>query len=678
MRKCFYLFALLAFFACNEEDRYTPNSPNANSVLSTKADFIRLENGKTDLAGMLEISTKEPSVSLRWNVPSDCNLDTTTTSLSVVNGKVSLPIKWDKMLPDSTYAPSNKIFDAGVLVTAKDYSKYIRLFWTEGLDSTKVENAPVFYGEAKDVKLPKAGYLIINPKIIYMFKDVNTYTFTVQTDQYNMRVGKEDAIYDNDTEGINFDVSQVSASYSGLEDVHEIQVGWTDAGAPEKSFVTHIGFFPATALYGYVHFVYNMDDVEEASFEYLRCSPEENAILPATGTDINVVVKTNQKWYIKSDQSADVAKTGEASYPNGERLLTIKIDPNTTSAERAITVTVETDEGVQKALSFIQSALSATFEFVEANPAPAPDALLDAAGETIAIKVNNNNQPWWIEHNGVKTHILQKDSIGNCIIPANLDAVIKDVVLNVGYTDGKTNNDIVVKRLEYKQQTGNELEFVELLPLGTNIPANPTIITAKFRGNYAGGITIRAFWTEGGVEGRAEGKRVTNLNPQVEIPNNYSSLSKRTITFKYLLDGSTEWMAIPGSITQNEATVTGSIKPDGNIPVEGGEYLCFLSGLYTGDIHVRCTSTDGAEGSTPKVLASATGKAGAVITLPVPANASGKLLNITFEYSAAGVNDWKTMATRIQDAKSQIDHEGDVTVDGYEDQKEIEKEVNVD
>lgn len=678
MRKYFYLFALLAFFACNEEDRYTPNSQSDNAVLSTKADFIRLENGGTDLAGILEISTKESSVGLRWNVPNDCNLDTTLTSLPMVDGKVKLPIKWNKMLPDSTYAPSDKIFEAGVLVTAKDYSKYIRLLWTEGLDSAKVEKAPVFYGEARDVVLPKAGYLIIEPKIIYMSKDVDTYTLTVQTDQFNIRAGVEDAVNDNDTEGINFDVSTVEGNYAGYDKVNVIHVGWTDAGAPDKSFVTHIGFFPTTALYGYAHFIYNKDDVEEASFEYLRCSPEEDAILPATATDINVVVKTNQKWYIKSDQSAEGTKTGEASYPNGERLLTIKIDPNTSPAQRAVTVTVETDEGVKKTLSFIQSAPSKIFEFIEATPAPAPDFLLDAAGETIAIKVKNNNQPWWIEYNGVKTHILQKDSTGDCKIPANLDSAIKDVVLNVGYTDEETNNDIVVKRLEYKQQTGNELEFVELLPLGTPISANPTIITAKFSGNYAGGIKIRAFWTVDGVESGAEGERSTNLNPQVEIPNNYASLSKRTITFKYMLDGSADWIDIQGSITQSGATVAGSIRPDGNIPVEGGDYLCFLAGLYTGKVDVRCTATDGTEGEAPKVLASGTGEAGDVISLPVPPNTSGKLLNIAFEYSASGTNNWTTMVTRIQDAKSQIGHDGEITVGGYEDQKEIEKEVNVD
>lgn len=678
MRRYFYLFALLAFFACNEEERHVSNPQSDSSMLSTKADFVRLNNGKSDVAGMLEIASKEPTVSLRWNVPNDCNLDTTITSLSVVNGKVNLPIKWDKMSSDSTYAPSNRLFDAGVLVTAKDYSKYIRLFWTEGLDSAKIEKAPVFYGESRDLVLPKAGTLSISPKIIYLSKDVKTYTFIVKSDQYNIRAAVDDAIYDNDTEGINFDVSKVKISYGGLNDPNVIEVGWTDAGAPDSSFVTHIGFDAATGLYGFAHFVYNADNVEEPSFEFLRSSPEKDAIIPATATDINVVVKTNQKWYIKSDQSAEGTKTGDASYPNGERLLTIKIDPNTTPMQRPVTVTVETDEGIKETLGFIQSPSSKTFEFIEANPAPNPDAPLNAAGETIAVKVKNNNQPWWIEYNGVKTHVLQKDSIGNCVIPANLDVVVKDVVLNVGYTDGETSNDIGVKRLEYKQQTSKDLEFVELSALETEISADPNVITAKFRGNYTGGIKLRAYWTVGGVDGRAEGERVTNLNPQVTIPNNYKSLSDRTIKFEYLLDGATEWVDITDSIVQKGATVKGSIKPDGNIPVEGGEYLCFLSGQYTGDIDVRCTATDGTEGATPKVLASATSKSGAVVTLPVPVNTLGKLQNISFEYCASGTNDWKTMTTRIQDAKSQIDHEGDVTVGGYEDQKENETEVNVD
>ena len=36
------------------------------------------------------------------------------------------------------------------------------------------------------------------------------------------------------------------------------------------------------------------------------------------------------------------------------------------------------------------------------------------------------------------------------------------------------------------------------------------------------------------------------------------------------------------------------------------------------------------------------------------------------------------MATRIQDAKSKIEHDGEITVDGFEDQREHNTEINVD
>lgn len=675
MKKYFCLFALLAFFACNEEDRFAPNSQGEDFQLSTKADFVRLQNSKTGLAGTLEILTKEPVVGLRWNVPEGCNVDTTTTSLPVTNGKVNLPIKWEKMLADSTYAPSDKIFEGGVLVTAKDYSKYIRLLWTEQLDSAKVEKAPTYYGAAKDAELPKAGYITISPKIIYMDKDVNKYDFTVQTSSYSLRANIDDAVYDNATEGINFDVSSIDINYKGYEEINHCTVGWTEAGAPEKSFVTHILFVGTNSLYGYVHFIYNIDDVEADSFEYLRCSPDTITKLPAAGTDINVVVKTNQKWYINSGQSEEGEKIGEASSPNGERLLTIKISPNTTPTERPVVVTVKTDEGVQKTLSFIQSAPFQSFEFVSADPNPDLNVPLNAGGETINIEVNNHNQPWWIEYNGNRINVLQQNSTSTYDIPRNPDAAIRDVVINVGYTDAETNNDIVVKQLKYKQQTGNELTFIELVPMGTTISANATIITAKFQGNYVGGIKLRAHWTGGGKEGEV----VTNLNPQVEILNNYGSLSDRQITFKYQLDGETEWKDIEtAAITQSGATITASVKPEGNIPVEGGQYLCFLSGLYTGDVDIRCTMSEGKIDSPIKVVASETGKAGDVKTLEVPANTTGKLQNITFEYSAKGANVWHSMASRIQDTKSTIEHDGEIKVDGFEDQKENQTEVEVE
>lgn len=676
MKKYFCLFALLAFFACNEEDRFAPNSQGEDFQLSTKADFVRLQNSKTGLAGTLEILTKEPVVSLRWNVPEGCNVDTTTTSLPVTNGKVNLPIKWDKMSADSTYAPSDKIFEGGVLVTAKDYSKYIRLLWTELLDSAKVEKAPEFYGAARDLELPKAETLEIVPKIIRMYKNINSYDFVVTASTVTLRLNKDDAEHDNETEGINLDLSSMqNGSANGMGRPNEYTVGWTADGAPENPFVTHIFFSATTNLYGYVHFVYEPDNVEADAFEYLRCSPEQNTKLPAAGTDINVVVKTNQKWYIKSGQSEEGEINGEASYPNGERLLTIKISPNTTLTERPVVVTVETDEGVQKTLSFIQSAPSQSFEFVSADPNPDLNVPLNAGGETINIEVNNHNQPWWIEYNGNRINVLQQNSTGTYDIPRNPDAVIRDVVLNVGYTDSETNNDIVVKQLKYKQQTGNELAFVELIPLETTISANTTIVTAKFQGNYVGGIKLRAYWTDGGKEGEV----VSNLNPQVEIPNNYGSLSDRQITFKYQLDGETEWKDIETAIiTQSGATITASVKPDGNIPVEGGQYLCFLSGLYTGDVDIRCTMSEGKIDSPIVVVASETGKAGDVKTLEVPANTTGKLQNITFEYSAKGANVWYSMASRIQDTKSTIEHEGEIKVDGFEDQKENQTEVEVE
>lgn len=678
MKKYFYLFALLAFFACNEEERFAPNSQGGNSLLATKADFVHLQNSKAGLAGMLEISTKEPTVGLRWNVPKGCNIDTTVTSLSVANGKVNLPIKWDKMSVDSTYAPSDKIFEAGVLVTAKDYSKYIRLFWTEQLDSANVEKAPVFYGTAKDAVLPKAEYLKIEPSIIYMYKDTSTYNFTVSTSNYSLRANKEDVEHENLTNGINVDVSTITTNYNGYDVPNKLSIGWTEAGAPEKSFVTHILFSATSNLYGYVHFVYNVDNVvaEADSFEYVRCTPEQNIKLPAVGTDINVVVKTNQKWYIDSEQSTEGKKTGDAFYPNGERLLTIKIDPNTTPEERSVIVKVGTDkDGIKEILNFMQSAPTKSFEFVSANPDPALNVPLSAAGETISIEVKNNKKPWWIEYNGNRKGVLQNESVAAYIIPRNSDAEMRDVVVNVGYTDEETNNDIVVKQLKYKQQTGSELEFVEFDPFGTNISANATIITAKFQGNYSGGIKIRAYWTGDGREGTS----VTNLNPQVEIPNNYGSLSERKITFKYLLDGETLWRDIEtDTINQSGATITASIKPDGNIPVEGGEYLCFLSGQYTGDVDVRCTVAEGKKGAQPSIIASVSGKAGEVKTLQVPANTTGKLLNVTFEYSEKGKEDWKLMATRIQDAKSKIEHDGEITVDGFEDQREHNTEINVD
>ena len=94
--------------SCNNEDDATIN---AVAGLEVNADLLKLTDNGTNIAGELSIASSSKDIQLIWNTDSICNLDTTLTSISPQNGRYVLPIKWQKHLTDSTFAPKNKTKD---------------------------------------------------------------------------------------------------------------------------------------------------------------------------------------------------------------------------------------------------------------------------------------------------------------------------------------------------------------------------------------------------------------------------------------------------------------------------------------------------------------------------------------------------------------------------------------
>ena len=80
-------------FSCNNEDDITVNTLTG---LKINADFLKLVDNGTDVAGELSISSQIEDIQLIWNTDSLCNLETSQTVISPRNGKCTLPIKWQK------------------------------------------------------------------------------------------------------------------------------------------------------------------------------------------------------------------------------------------------------------------------------------------------------------------------------------------------------------------------------------------------------------------------------------------------------------------------------------------------------------------------------------------------------------------------------------------------------
>ena len=77
------------FFSCaNEDDTFVNNVTG----LETSADLLKLTDNGTFIAGELSIASDVPNVKLVWHTNETCNLDTTLSSITLKNGRYTLPI----------------------------------------------------------------------------------------------------------------------------------------------------------------------------------------------------------------------------------------------------------------------------------------------------------------------------------------------------------------------------------------------------------------------------------------------------------------------------------------------------------------------------------------------------------------------------------------------------------
>lgn len=97
------------------------------------------------------------------------------------------------------------------------------------------------------------------------------------------------------------------------------------------------------------------------TFEFIKTVPAEGSTLPATGTGVDVTVRTDQNWYINSN----VSTTTNYEVAGGVATVTktYNIPANTSNENRNITLTIGADNtGTAKTVYFIQSGAGTTPE----------------------------------------------------------------------------------------------------------------------------------------------------------------------------------------------------------------------------------------------------------------------------------------------------------------------------
>lgn len=149
--------------SCNNEEEV---AVNISTGLETNAEFLKLTDDGTNIAGQLSITSGSKNIQLIWNTDSICNLDTLQTVISSQNGRCILPIKWQKNQMNGRFGPEGTAFKAGVKIVAGDYSKYVPLIWAEKIDSAEVAKTAVLTRAADD--LPRIVQITMVPSTVNM------------------------------------------------------------------------------------------------------------------------------------------------------------------------------------------------------------------------------------------------------------------------------------------------------------------------------------------------------------------------------------------------------------------------------------------------------------------------------------------------------------------------------
>lgn len=323
--------------SCNNEDDATIN---AVAGLEVNADLLKLTDNGTNVAGELSIASSSKDIQLIWNTDSICNLDTTLTSISPQNGRYVLPIKWQKHLTDSTFAPKNIAYKAGLKIVAGEYSKYIPLIWAEKIDTTKVMES-ILQTRAADTPMPKVTQITMTPSTVNM-NDENGGTMYIGLSNVPF------VIFDwsDFTSDMNIDMSAMPTS---IQTSTMLNFKWKSGGAPSFEFSANvIAMSEGLTQIGVVE--YKKAPVPPATLEV---SPSSHTV-SAMGQTVYSSVNSNKTWTVTSNVPW-ITPTATSSTQ-----LSFVVAQNTTTAMRTGTVTV-TAGSLSRTVSFTQQGAQQTY-----------------------------------------------------------------------------------------------------------------------------------------------------------------------------------------------------------------------------------------------------------------------------------------------------------------------------
>lgn len=655
-----WVIAMTVITACSLEseiDQKGSVQTRSGGVASLEVDatIMKLKDDTTSLvAGVLGINAPGQEVSVKWNVPPDCNIDTTQTALQLEDGKAHLPIKWTQCLRGQNHGPENMAFEGGVIVATPEEAKYVRLLWADRIDSVYFAENPILMDNPQ-ADAPDTKSFSIYPLVLNLNIEIGG----------SMQVMNEEHLYvrmdlNEITPDLNIDLSSINPDGEIEDAVQKTSIltfKWTDAGAPLFSFTRPI-YFDANGITKTAYLNYKVNSTTPF-YRFISALPDLPGYVSAQNGYVTVTVETNKEWSIESAFSADSPVEDKDASGLKPRTKVIRIDDNPGPGNRTIQIIIKSQGEVKETIDIVQKGPGAEnkFEYDHDNmPTPLPKA----GGEyTFTFKGDNPGTVQvkaLVEGNtiGVSNAVPAPGVDVNIVITENADAASRNITFQYS-VDG--NVWVPLPNATNREQLGTDgggetpyLEYVSnTLPAG-NIPQPGELYSFKFRGTYQGRLRVRAITD--GTNYLGDMANAGNWDPSITVPANPAT-AVRAVRFQYRPFDATDaalnkWTDFPnGGITKNQdagttaGTVTaGPLTPEGPIKDDGGKYSCIFTGDYTGDIFMRAM-----DGNVE--LGSSSGKINTSISIDIP-KIVGPNRTVTFQYSLDGNAPWTHLDAREQ------------------------------
>lgn len=562
MRK--FLLAIAALMSllwgCNSESDHISNQSNGkfetnagalsritSSGLGVDNTILFLGADTTNNAGKLKITANVPEITLTWNVHEGSNLDTTITSIEIVDGCATLNLNWAKELENGNYAPEATAFINGVRLSDGVTSLYVHLILTTNPlieDFEYLLNFPV-------VETPEIYMIQITPKEVAMAEDeggvarimlVGTAPVQLQTE----RIG-------------SFTKIDHSLLPEFIEDDGGVLIPFKwKTTPPEANFKV-----------SYTVYSYDTNLTAEALVSYtkqteafLTATPDTLCFIDAGGT-LSTRIETNQdKWILQDiNNLPEWLSCSAIEGTKGTSSLSITTKPNKSVEARSFILSLLAGTAKQE-ISVTQQGFTP-----ELNVSYSPSSDVKAEGENLSVNVVSNvdwqlseDIPSWLHPN------ISSGS-GNGIIIFTVDPhnsfESRTAVVSIV---SKTITPAISRDITFTQKGRN---FKVTPPLFPDINAKGDNVNVNVTSNVDWEVSEdKPSWIHSNVEkGNGDGTVVLSIDAN-------ETFEKRTASVKIFTMNETTKLSQEVLITQNQRsfnvlqTSFPNIKPEGeNISV---------------------------------------------------------------------------------------------------------------